>query len=289
MQNISVRTLSFFRKGHRSQNIFIYLLLTLGSVIFLIPLAWLVSTSLGTAADAVRVPHNFLPLPLHFENYINAFANTKYLTYLGNTLVVVFFGVTGNLLSVSIVAFGFARLRFRGRDTLFLVLLITMMIPGQIMIVPNFMLFKWLGWYDTLLPLFIPLWFAVNAFGVFMLRQFFMTIPLDLDDAARIDGAGTFRIFWSILLPLSKPILTTLGVISFLGLWNDYMMPLIYIRTPAKQTFALALASMPSQYYTNYHEAMAAIFAYALPCIIVFFFAQKNLLQGLAMTGLGGK
>lgn len=122
-----------------------------------------------------------------------------------------------------------------------------------------------------------------------MLRQFFMTIPVDLDDAAHIDGAGTFRIFWSILLPLSKPILTTLGVLTFIGQWNDFIGPLIYIRTPSKQTFALALASLPSQYYTNYHEAMAAILTYALPCIIVFFFAQRNLLKGMALTGLGGK
>ncbi|MBE0686401.1 MAG: carbohydrate ABC transporter permease [Anaerolineaceae bacterium] len=276
-------------KRQTKNKIPIYLLLTIGGAIFLIPFAWLLSTALGTAEDAVRVPHNFFPWPLHFENFVNAFASTKYLGYLMNTIIVTSLGVLGNLVSVSLVAYGFARMRFRGRDVLFFILLITMMIPGQILLVPNFVLFKWLGWYDTLLPLFVPQWFAVNAFGVFLLRQFFMTIPMDFDDAARIDGASSFRIYWSILLPLSKPILTTLGVLSFLLHWNDYIGPLIYIQTPSKQTFALALASLPSQYYTNYHEAMAAVLAYALPCIIVFFLAQKNLLQGLSMTGLGGK
>jgi ABC-type glycerol-3-phosphate transport system permease component len=266
-----------------------YIFLIVGSVIFLIPLAWLISTALGTAADAVRVPHNFLPWPPRFENFINAFSSFDYARYLLNTLIVTILGVTGNLFSVSLVAFGFARLRFKGRDTLFLILLATIMIPGQILMVPNFILFKWFGWYDTLVPLFLPQWFAVNAFGIFLLRQFFMTIPLDLDDAARIDGASTFRIYWNILLPLSKPIITTLGVLSFLGHWNDFVTPLIYIRTPSKQTLALALASLPSQYYTNYHEAMAAMLAFAFPCILIFFFAQKNLLQGLSMTGIGGK
>jgi ABC-type glycerol-3-phosphate transport system permease component len=270
-------------------HIFTYTLLVAGSIVFLIPLAWLLSTALGTAEDAVRVPHNFLPWPLRFENFVNAFANTKYLTYLGNTLLVTFMGVTGNLLSVSLVAYGFARMRFRGRDIIFLILLLTMMIPGQVLMVPTFILFKWFGWYDTLYPLFVPHWFAVNAFGVFMLRQFFMAIPTDLDDAARIDGASSLRIFWSIILPLSKPALTTLAVLTFIGQWNDFIGPLLYIRTPSKQTFALALASLPSQYYTNYHEAMAAILAYALPCIIVFFFAQRNLLKGMSLTGLGGK
>lgn len=273
----------------RNKNIIIYSLLIFGSILFLIPLGWLLSTALGTAEDAVRVPHNFFPWPLHPENFVNAFSSFPYQIYLKNTLVVTFFGVLGNLLSVSLVAYGFARLRFRGRDTLFLILLLTMMIPGQILMVPNFILFKSLGWYDTLYPLFVPQWFAVNAFGVFMLRQFFMSLPLDLDDAARMDGASSFRIYWSILLPLSKPILTTLGVLSFLGHWNDFIGPLIYTRTPSKQTFALALASLPSQYYTNYHEAMAATLAFAFPCIIVFFFAQRNLLQGMSLTGFGGK
>ncbi|MBG0770602.1 MAG: carbohydrate ABC transporter permease [Anaerolineaceae bacterium] len=272
-----------------SSKVLTYILLIGGSVIFLIPLAWLISTALGTAEDAVRVPHNFFPWPLHFENFINAFSSFDYARYLLNTVIVTVFGVTGTLFSGSLVAFGFARLRFRGRNVLFFILLATIMIPGQILMVPNFILFKWLGWYDTLLPLFLPKWFAVDAFGIFLLRQFFMTIPNDLDDAARIDGASTFRIYWSILLPLSKPIMTTLGVLSFLSHWNDFMGPLIYIRTPAKQTLALALASLPSQYYTNYHEAMAATLAFALPCILVFFFAQKNLLQGLSLTGMGGK
>ena len=289
MNNTIAQRQSGMSKQRRQKNIISYIVLTLGAVIFLIPLAWLLSTSLGTAQDAIRVPHNFLPWPLHFENFPNSLTRFPFHIYLGNTLIVTFFGVLGTLLSVSLVAYGFARLRFRGRDILFLILLSTMMLPGQVLLVPTFILFKTIGWYDTLLPLFVPQWFAVSTFGVFLMRQFFMTIPIDLGDAARIDGANTLQIYWHIILPLSKPILTTLGVLSFLSNWNDFIGPLIYIRTPAKQTFALALAALPSQYYTNYHEAMAATLAFMLPCIIVFFFAQKYLLQGMSLTGVGGK
>lgn len=266
-----------------------YLVLTAGAVIFLIPLAWLLSTALGTAEDAMRVPHVWLPWPLHFENFPNALSQRPFHIYIANTLIVTFLGVTGTLLSTSLVAFGFARLRFRGRDLLFLILLITMMVPAQVLLVPTFILFRTLGWYDTLLPLIVPQWFAVNAFGVFLLRQFFMTIPLDLDDAARIDGANSFQIWAYILLPLSRPVLTTLGVLSFLFNWNDFIGPLIFIRSPDKQTFALALAALPGQYYGNFHQAMAATLAFMLPSIVVFFVAQRYLLQGLALTGTGGK
>ena len=289
MNKVVILRPSGMSKQRRQRNIISYIVLTIGAVIFLIPLAWLLSTALGTAQDAVRVPHNFLPWPLHFENFPNSLTRFPFHIYLNNTLIVTFFGVLGTLLSVSLVAYGFARLRFRGRDILFLILLSTMMIPGQVLLVPTFILFKTIGWYDTLLPLFVPQFFAINTFGVFLMRQFFMTLPLDLDDAARIDGANTLQIFWHILLPLSTPILTTLGVLSFLSNWNDFIGPLIYIRTPAKQTFALALAALPSQYYTNYHEAMAATLAFMIPCVIVFFFAQRYLLQGLSMTGMGGK
>ncbi len=284
-----VKYISRIYKQFRKKHIFSYVFLTVGAVIFLIPLAWLISTALGTAEDAVRVPHNFLPWPLHFENFYNALSSAPFHIYMKNTLIVTFLGVLGNLTSVSLVSFGFARLRFRGRKILFFILLSTMMVPVQVLLIPKFILFKTLGWYDTLLPLFVPQWFAVNAFGVFLMRQFFMSLPFDLDDAARIDGANTFKIFWHILLPVSKPILTTLGVLTFLFHWNDFIGPLIYTRSPDKQTFALALASLPSQYYTNYHLAMAVMLVFMLPCIIVFFFAQRNLLQGMALSGTSGK
>lgn len=266
-----------------------YLVLTAGAIVFLIPLAWLISTALGTAEDAIRVPHVWLPWPLRFENFPAAFARAPFHIYIRNTLTVTIFGVIGSLLSTSLVAFGFARMRFRGRDILFLILLSTMMVPPQVLLVPTFILFKTLGWYDTLLPLIVPQWFATNAFGVFLMRQFFMTIPLDLDDAARIDGASTLQIWAYILLPLSKPVLATLGVLSFLFNWNDFIGPLIFIRSPAKQTFALALAALPGQFYSDFHHAMALTFVFMLPCIILFFIAQRYLLQGLALTGLGEK
>ena len=273
----------------RKRSVFKYIALTAGSVIFLIPLAWLISTALGTAEDAVRVPHNFFPWPLHLENFYEAFTSAPFHIYLSNTLIVTALGVLGCLVSVSLVAYGFARIRFRGRKVLFVILLSTMMVPLQVLLVPKFILFKTIGWYDTLLPLFVPQWFAVNSFGIFLMRQFFMSLPFSLDDAAYLDGANKLQILWYILLPLSKPILTTLGVLSFLHHWNDFIGPLVYTRSESKQTFALALAALPGQYMTNYHLAMAVTLIFLLPCVILFFFAQRSLLQGMAMTGTSGK
>ena len=292
MQRTSFRQRGLLRPGKarqvlaRAAN---YVILTVSALVFLIPLAWLISTALGTAQDAMRVPHNFFPWPLHLENFPIAFAKAPFNIYIVNTLKVTFFGVTGGLLSTSLVAFGFARMRFRGRDMLFFILLSTMMVPRQVLLVPSFIMFKTFGWYDTHMPLWVPQCFATNAFGVFLLRQFYMSIPLELDEAARLDGASTLRIWFNLLLPLSKPALTTLGVLSFLFNWNNFILPLIYTRSPDNQTFALALAALPGQYYSDYHLLMAITLSFMLPCVLLFFFSQRYLLQGLSLTGVGGK
>ena len=291
MARTLVQHLSSVTNGLRRkrQSILIYVLLAAGSIVFLIPLAWLISTALGTAEDAARIPHNFFPWPIHFENFYEAFTSGPFHVYLGNTLIVTILGVLGALISASLVSYGFARLRFRGQTFLFIVLLSTMMLPAQVLLVPKFILFRTLGWYDTLLPLFVPQWFAMNAFGVFLMRQFFMSLPFSLDDAAYLDGANRLQILWYIFLPLSKPILTTLGVLSFLHHWNDFIGPLIYTRSASRQTFALALAALPGQYSSNSHLVMAITLLFILPCIVVFFFAQRNLLKGMALSGTSGK
>jgi multiple sugar transport system permease protein len=237
----------------------------------------------------MRVPHVWLPWPPRFGNLLKALRIAPFEIYFLNTLKITLLGVLGSTLSTALVGFGFARLRFRGRNILFLLVLSTMMLPGQVRMVPNFILFKQLGWYDTHYPLIVPQWLASNAFGIFLMRQFFMSIPTDLDDAARLDGANTFQVWWRVLLPLAKPPLATVGVLSFLFNWNNFILPLIYIRSPDKQPVALALAALPGQYYSNYELAMAATLAFMIPCVILFFFSQRYLLHGLALTGVGSK
>jgi len=292
MQRTPVRQWRLFRPGRVRQVLVrpvAYMVLTTSALVILIPLAWQISTALGTHQDALRVPHNWLPWPLHFENFPMAFTMAPFHIYIVNTLKVTLFGVTGTVLSTSLVAFGFARMRFRGRDLLFFILLSTIMVPRQVMMVPSFIMFKTFGWYDTHLPLWVPQCFADNAFGVFLLRQFYMGIPLELDEAARLDGASTLQIWFSMLLPLSKPALTTLGVLNFLFNWNNFILPLIYTRSPDNQTFALALAALPNRDFTALHLLMAITLTFMIPCVLLFFFSQRYLLQGLSLTGVGGK
>ena len=193
----------------------------------------------------------------------------------------------GMTLSSAVVAYGFARTRFRGRDKLFLVVLMTMMLPFHVLIIPRFILFKELGWLDTFLPLIVPNFFG-GAFSIFLLRQYFMTIPLDLDEAARIDGAGHFRIFWHIILPLARPALGVVAVFEFLASWRDFFGPLIYLNSGDKFTVPLGLYAFQSEYFTEWHLFMAAsAVAMAVP-LLVFFVAQKYFIEGVALVGGGG-
>ncbi len=209
-------------------------------------------------------------------------------TFLLNSLIVTGANVVGNLLSCSVVAYGFARLRARGRDVLFLLLLATLMIPREVTIVPTFILFTKLGLVNTLLPLILPAWFGYPFF-IFLLRQFFMSIPHDLDEAARIDGASSWRIFTNIILPLSKPALGTVAIFAFIGNWNNLLDPLIYLRSTEKFTLALALNLFRGQYLTQYNLLMAVSLIQLLPILIIFFLAQKYFVRGVTMSGMGGR
>ncbi|MDP3072907.1 MAG: carbohydrate ABC transporter permease [Opitutaceae bacterium] len=206
-------------------------------------------------------------------------------TFLGNTLTVCVLGVLGVVFSNALVAYGFARLRWRGRDTFFAITLATMMVPFPVLVVPLYGLFKQLGWIGTLLPLWAPAWFA-SAFNIFLLRQFFRTIPEELSEAARIDGCSEFAIFWRIILPLSKPALATAALLHFLFAWNDFMGPLLYLTRQKSFTLALALQSYQSQQSgVQWHYLMAASAVTILPIVLLFFFAQKTFIQGIATTG----
>ena len=250
-------------------------------------------------ADAGKVfdmPRSALTKIRHFspkwENYSDALEylpkeTRKGLLYVWNTVYITLLSILGTLISSSLVAYSFARLRWPGRDALFLVLLSTMMLPGAVTMIPVFLIFRTLGWVDTLRPLWIPSFFG-GAFSVFLLRQFFMTIPGDLEDAAKIDGCTYFGIYWRIMLPLIKPALAALTIMTFMGSWNNFMGPLIYINSPEKMPLAYALQLFQGAHGAEYGLLMAASTLVMLPVLIVFFFTQRYFIQGITLTGIKG-
>jgi len=328
----------------------LHIVLVTGSLIFIMPFVWLVTTSLKEDEDMLRYPPVWLPrqqvkVTLHGEQYglakmvdsgrlvaqvrempggwlmediqtgrrfkasreefekVKRFAPvwrnyTEALTflpeetlhgaiYLFNTVLVTALNIAGVIFSSSLVAFSFARLRWPGRDILFVIMLSTMMLPAAVTLIPVFLIFKHLGWVDTLRPLWIGSYFAA-PFNVFLLRQFFLTIPLDLEDAAKIDGCSYLRIYWSIMMPLVKPALAALTIMAFLGSWNNFMGPLIYISSPEKMTLAYALRLFQSAHSSEYGMLMAAATMVMLPVLLVFFFTQRYFIQGITLTGMKG-
>lgn len=274
--------------AHLMHQILVYALLLAGSVVFVLPFMWMVSTSLKQAQAVFNFPPEFLPSSFEWRNYPKGWNILPFNTFLVNSLIVTSSNVLGNLISCSVVAYGFARLRARGRDLLFLLLLGTLMIPREVTIVPTFILFSKLKLVNTLWPLILPAWFGYPFF-IFLLRQFFMSIPHDLDDAARIDGASSLRILTSVILPLSKPALATVAIFSFIGNWNNLLDPLIYLRSTEKFTLALGLNLFRGQYFTVYNQLMAVSILTLLPILVLFFVAQKYFIRGVALTGMGGR
>jgi multiple sugar transport system permease protein len=224
---------------------------------------------------------------LHWENYPEAFTQVPFDRYLINTLIVTFGSMFGMLVSCSLVAYGFSRFRAPGLNILFLVLLSTIMLPRQVTLIPIYVFFQKIGWIDSLLPLIVPAFFA-NAYDVFLLRQFFMTVPLELDDAAKIDGANPFQTFLHIMLPQARPALVAVGIFHFLWAWNDFYEPLIFLHSRENWTVAVGLQTFNALYTVNTHLIMAASVVMILPPILLFFFAQRIFTQGVVMTGIKG-
>lgn len=265
-----------------------YLSLIVLGFVFLIPFLWMVSTSL-TPADQVMTPGRpWIPRDVAWRNYPEALTVLPFQTFLKNSLIVTSLALIGQVVSASLVAFGFARLRFRGREALFVLVLSTMMIPAQVTLIPTFILFARLHWIDTLRPLIVPAFFGGGAFYIFLLRQFFLTVPGELEDAAKIDGCGPFGVFRTVALPLAKPALATVAVFSFVGHWNDFLGPLIYTQSVETKTLALGLNSFRSLHGTEYHLLMAASVAVLLPVLIIFFAAQRYFVRGMIFSGLKG-
>ena len=266
----------------------VYGLLIGGSIVFSMPFFWMMSMALKSSDQIFIFPPVWLPNPVRWENFSEGW--TKYFPFnqfLLNTVIITGNNVVGNLVSCTIAAYGFARLRVRESDFLFALVLATMMVPEQVTMIPVYYLFSKLGWVNTFLPLMVPSWFGYPFF-IFLLRQFFMTLPRDLDDAARIDGCTTWGILYRILLPLSKPALTAVAVFAFIRNWNNFLYPLIYLNDMEKYTLQLGLNMYRGQYYSEYHYMMAVAILVLIPVVVVFFVAQKQFIQGIALTGIKG-
>lgn len=264
-----------------------YLALGAAAVVMLFPFIWMLSTSLKSPGDIFVYPPRWIPSPVAWENYAAVVTIMPFPRYLLNTTLVAVSITVLHLVVSSLAAYAFARLRFPGREPLFFAYLATLMIPGQVTLIPNFLIVKYLGWIDTYQALIIPQVFG--AFGTFLLRQFFLTIPRELEDAARIDGASTFRIYRQIVLPLSAPALATLAVFTFTAQWNSFLWPLIVTNSAELRTLTVGLRALVGQYTIQYNLLMAGSVISLIPMVAVFLFAQRYFVRGIQLTGLGGR
>ncbi len=279
------------RNGIKPERVLVWVILCTGAVIMMLPVAWLVSTSLKEPGQVFRFPPEWIPDPVRWQNYPDALTAMPFGRYVANTLVITVSNMIGVLLSSSLAAYAFARLRFPGRDVIFWILLCTLMLPQAVILIPRYIEFRNLDWVDTWRPLIVPNFFGAGLGGVFyifLLRQFFRTIPRELTDAAKVDGASEFRIYWQIVMPLSRPAVVVVLIFTFLDNWNNFLEPLIFISSPDKFTVALGLASFRGLYATQWHLLMAASTVMILPVVALFFLLQRYFIQGVVLTGLKG-
>lgn len=287
VDSVALQTLDGLRARRIASATICYILLTGLGILFSLPFVWMLSSSLKTEADIWLYPPQWIPNPVLWSNYPEALRLMQFPRLLYNTLYVTLISMTGVLFSCSWVVYGFARFRFPGRDILFLLLLSTMMLPAQVTMIPVFIMFREFGWLNTFRPLIVPSYFG-NAFFIFLLRQFYMTIPTELDDAAKIDGCNYIGIWWRIILPLCKPALATVSIFSFIGHWNDFLWPLIILNDQSKFTLTLGLATFRGLYHTQWDYLMAASVVILFPCVAIYFLAQRYFIEGITLTGLHG-
>lgn len=275
------------RRPRPIRNLLLHLFLISGSVVMLLPFIWMLSTSLKTPPQIFTYPPVWLPDPIAWQNYRETVSVMPFGRFYLNSLIVASSITVLQLLTSSLAAFAFARLRFRGRNALFLLYLATLMIPFQVTMLPNFILMSYLRWFDTYQALILPP--AFSAFSTFLLRQYFLGLPLDLDEAARIDGASSFRIWWQIVLPLSGPVLAALTIFVFLNNWNDFLWPLVITDSIEMRTLPVGLSILQGQYSVRWNLLMAGSVIAMLPVLIVYILGQKWFIQGFTMSGLGGR
>lgn len=280
------------RTARQTSLLIIYFLLLVISLASLGPFLWSISGSLMTDVEVAAYPPKLLPSEFQWHNYVTTWTSVPFAAWTLNSTLVVILSVLGSSVSSLLVAYSFARFRYPGRDLLFLVMLSTLMLPAEVTLVPKYLLFREINWLDTIKPLVIPEFFAVSAFNIFLLRQFFMTIPRDLDEAAYVDGGASWQILWYILAPLAKPALATVAIIGFINHWNEFLQPLIFINTLEKYTLAVGIRFFQQTGFpgvlTTDHLLLTAAVMMTLPPIVLFFVAQKQFVQGIVLTGIKG-
>ena len=273
------------RQRTRLRHLLIHLILLCGVAVMFFPLAWTLSTSLKSVGQIYLFPPQWIPDPIRWQNYREAVTAIPFVRYFFNTTLITVLSIIGKVLSVTLVAFSFSRLRWWGRDVLFLVMLSTLMLPPHVTLIPQFILFKQIGWIDTFLPLIVPEFFG-GPFLTFLVRQFFMSLPRELDDAARIDGCSSFGVYWRIIMPLSTPAIIAVVILVFNATWNEFLHPLIYLQSQENFTLALGLRLFQGEASTSWHLLMAASLLSMLPVLILFFVAQRYFIQGVVFTGV---
>lgn len=266
----------------------IWVVLLVGAVVMMLPLLWMVSSSFKLQQRVFQMPPQLIPNPFRPQNYVEALTYKPFHIYFRNTVFLILMNELAIISASSFCAYGFARVRFPGRDFWFGTVLFTMMVPYVVLMVPQFVIFSRMHWIDTFLPLTVPYFFGGGAFNIFLLRQFFRTIPEELADAARIDGCSEFGIYARIIMPLAKPALITVAIFTFMGTWNDFMGPLLYLNSPQRFTISIGLATFRSVLNTRWELLMAASAATTLPILVVFFAAQRYFVQGIVLSGLKG-
>jgi multiple sugar transport system permease protein len=284
---VPVRSVSRKQIFNVVKRIVSHLILIAGSFFFVVPLLYMISTSLKATRQIAKFPPELIPNPFIWGNYPDVFTYAPFFQYLLNTLFIIIPTVVGASITSALAAYAFARLHAPGKKWIFMILLSTMMLPGVVTMIPTYILFAKLGWIGTFKPLIVPVLFG-NAFYIFLMRQFFTTIPKELEDAALIDGCSRWVIFWTIILPLAKPIMATVTIFAFMSGWNEYFGPLIYLAEKTQYTLALGLQVFVSQHTTEWGLMMAASTMMVAPIIILFFFTQKQFVQGITLTGLKG-
>ncbi len=283
----SPRTFSY-KWSQRFSTLLVFLILTALAILMVgIPIGWVVLTALKERSQIIAWPPVYLPNPIRWANFTDIIEQLPFIRFILNTLFICVMNIIGQVISCSIVAYTFARHRFPGKEFLFLVLLSTLMIPHQITLIPQFALFQKLGWVGTYLPLIVPAFFG-SPFFIFLMRQYIMTIPRDLDEAARMDGASTWQVFWHIIMPLCIPPLIVITVLTFLWRWNDFLNPLIYLSNFDDYTIQLGLNMLKGRYNIQWNLIMAGSLISLFPCVVIYFFTQKYLIGGIANVGIKG-
>lgn len=266
----------------------IYIVLTFVCFLALMPFIWMVRSSFMSLKQMYKIPTEWLPNPWVLDNFQQALEQTNMLRYLGNTIYIVIMNMIGISLTASMAAYAFSRLKWKGRDMIFGILLSAMMLPGTVTMIPVYVGWSRIGAIDTYWPLILGSYLGGGSYNIFLLRQFMRGIPSELDEAATIDGASKFRIYWNLIVPLAKSSMVVVGMFTFMGCWNDFMGPLLYLNSEAKYTVSISLRALQGQYNSRWNLIMAASTIVVAPCVVVFLFGQKHIIGGIAISGIKG-